>query len=67
MAGLVPVTAAPARCLPRCSRRRAPRPQIHRPSRDRQRLSRLQRFACSGRQLSAAHTACSATLQYKIE
>src|SRR5438067_5566606 len=27
-------------------RSRAPRPQIHRPSRDRQRLSRLQRPAC---------------------
>src|SRR5437016_9131964 len=61
----MPVTAAPARCLPRRSRRRAPCPQIHRPSRDRQRLSRLQRPACGGRQLFAAHPACSATFHHR--
>ena len=50
----VPEPAAPARCFPRRADRGAPCAQIDRPLRDRQRLPRLQRPACGGRQLLAA-------------
>ena len=51
----MPVAAAPARCVSRGAHRGASCPQIDRPSRNRQRLSWLQRPACGGRQLPAAH------------
>ena len=60
--GSVPVAAASARCFAGRAHRGASCPQIHHALRDRQRLSWLQRAACRGRQLYAAHQAFSPTV-----